>query len=71
MTDLDDNCSGHVGGICNSLEFKLEDVPEMNYFSTDKDENGKSAPRGEICVRGHTVFAGYYKDELKTDEAID
>ena len=43
----------------------------MNYFSTDKDSNGKSCPRGEICFRGACVFKGYYKDLEKTQEAID
>ncbi len=43
----------------------------MNYFSTDTDSQGNSTPRGEICVRGHTVFAGYYKDKVRTNEAID
>lgn len=66
-----DKESGHVGGICSSLELKLVDIPDMNYYSTDKDEFGKKMPRGEICVRGHTVFAGYYKDEEKTKESID
>jgi len=24
-------------------------VPEMNYYSTDKNEEGVTVPRGEIC----------------------
>jgi len=62
---------GTVGGIKSNLEMKLIDVPEMNYFSTDKNELGELVPRGEICVRGPGVFAGYYKDVEKTKEAID
>jgi long-chain acyl-CoA synthetase len=33
-------------------EYKLVDVPEMEYLSTDKDENGNVTPRGEVCLRG-------------------
>lgn len=25
----------------------------------------------QICLRGYTVFKGYYKDEKSTKEAID
>ena len=25
----------------------------------------------EVCIRGHEVFLGYYKDREKTDETID
>lgn len=71
MTDVSDRESGHVGGVQNSIELKLVDIPEMNYFSHDRDEKGNSMPRGEICIRGHTVFLGYYKDDEKTREAID
>ena len=38
------------------------DVPELDYRATDKDANGKPIPRGEICLRGPGIFAGYYKD---------
>lgn len=67
----DNRASGTVGGPCCNTEFKLVDVPEMNYKSTDKDEYGNLIPRGEMCIRGHGVFQGYYKDEEKTKEAID
>lgn len=71
MTKMEDKTSGHVGGPLNCIEFKVVDVPEMNYTSKDKNEKGENCPRGEICIRGATVFKGYYKDQEKTDEAID
>jgi len=30
--------SGHIGGVSRGLEMKLKDVPDMGYFSTDKDQ---------------------------------
>lgn len=43
-----------------NTEFKLLDVPDMSYFSTDKNNKGELCPRGEICVRGF-VLSAYYK----------
>lgn len=37
----------------------------MNYLATDEN------PRGEICVRGPPIIKDYYKNEAKTNEAID
>jgi len=48
----------------------LADIPEMRYTSQDKDIQGRSTPRGEICVRGPQVFGGYYKREDLTKDAI-
>ena len=63
--------SGSVGGPSSMNEFKLVDIPEMNYISKDVDEKGVPTPRGEMCIRGPGVFVGYYKDEEKTKEALD
>ncbi|XP_035883183.1 long-chain-fatty-acid--CoA ligase 5 isoform X2 [Phyllostomus discolor] len=54
---------GHVGVPLACNHVKLEDVPDMNYFSV----NGE----GEVCIKGTNVFKGYLKDPVKTEEALD
>nr|ATE88093.1 long-chain acyl coenzyme A synthetase 7 [Vernicia fordii] len=66
IMDTGDNLSGHVGSPNAACEIKLVDVPEMNYTSEDQPH-----PRGEICVRGPTIFQGYYKDGVQTREVLD
>ena len=63
---INDPTSGHVGGVLGHNEFKLVDVPDMNY--TNKDicpETGANTPRGEIWVRGAGIIPCYYKNEEK------
>lgn len=57
---------GHVGAPAPSCEVKLVDVPEMQYTTRDQPN-----PRGEVCVRGPSVFKGYFKDEGQTRECMD
>ena len=71
VTIPEDPGIGYVGGVIPHLEFRLKDVPEMNYFTTDTDENGVLTPRGEILSRGGAVIPGYYKNPEKTAETID
>ena len=71
VTHMDDPTNGHVGGPCVQSEIKLIDIPEMDYLTTDVDEEGNPTPRGEICVRGYGIIPGYYKMEEKTKETFD
>jgi len=73
IVDTEDmTTTGHVGGPLSCLEMVLVDVPEMGYLHTDTSHRGQPCQgRGEICIRGPSVFLGYYKDDKKTKETID
>ncbi|EAR90452.2 AMP-binding enzyme family protein (macronuclear) [Tetrahymena thermophila SB210] len=70
-SNKDFNASGMVGGPCCNVEVKLIDIPQYGFLSSDTSDDGKPLPRGEICTRGPGLFAGYYKDEVKTNEIYD
>ncbi|MGE2713657.1 carboxylic acid reductase [Mycolicibacterium litorale] len=48
------------------IEYKLVDVPDLGYFSTDRPY-----PRGELLVRSTALFPGYYKRPDVTAEVFD
>lgn len=47
VTDPLDPVAGHVGGPLECVKFRLRDVPEMQYLSSDKPY-----PRGEVQMMG-------------------
>lgn len=56
---------GNCGGNMPNSELCLADVPDMEYFSTDKPH-----PRGELLIRGPSVLKQYYKNEEETRKAM-
>ncbi|XAR59509.1 Long-chain-fatty-acid--CoA ligase [Bertholletia excelsa] len=55
---------GTVGVPMTTIEARLESVPELGYDAL------ADVPRGEICLRGKTLFSGYYKRQELTDDVI-
>ena len=71
LNSMYDTCVGTIGGIENSSEVKLVDLPEFNYLSTDVNpDTGALEPRGEICIRGN-FFKGYFKNKEETNRIVD
>lgn len=60
-----DMTAGNCGGVAPTSELCLMDVPDMEYLSTDKP-----FPRGELLVRGPTVFREYFKNSKETESAL-
>lgn len=60
-----DLSSGNCGAVMPCNELCLLSVPDMEYSVTDKPH-----PRGELLLRGHTLFSGYYRNEEETQKAM-
>ena len=63
FTQPGDYTGGHVGPPLPSNYIKLVDSKDTGHFVSE----GK----GEVCVKGKSVFMGYYKDEVNTRAALD
>lgn len=61
-----DLTAGNCGAVAPTTEVCLQDVPDMEYLSTDKPH-----PRGELLIRSSTLFREYYQNEAETAKAID
>lgn len=48
------------------IEYKLDDVPELGYFSTDTPH-----PRGELLLKTTSIIPGYYKRPDVTADVFD
>ena len=56
---------GNCGAVVPCNEVCLRDVPDMEYLSTDKPQ-----PRGELLVRGGTVFHEYWRNAEGTAKTM-
>ena len=71
LNSIYDTCMGTLGGIVNTAELKLVDLPEYNYLSTDvNSKTGELEPRGEVCFKG-CIFKGYFKNKKEIDRILD
>ncbi|WIA41277.1 hypothetical protein OEZ86_004881 [Tetradesmus obliquus] len=61
-----DTSCGHVGLPLPCCEVALAELPALGYSTADRPH-----PRGEVCVRGPSVFRGYHRALQATAQALD
>lgn len=57
---------GHVGPPMPSVELCLESVPELDYRVSDKPY-----PRGEVLLRGPSIFSGYFQNDEENKKTLE
>lgn len=66
LAQLDGDLSpGNCGAVSACVEACLLDVPDMEYMSTDQPH-----PRGELLLRGPSMFREYYKNPEETQKSF-
>lgn len=60
-----DLSTGNCGGVMAADEVCLASVPDMEYLVSDKPN-----PRGELLIRGNSLFSGYYRNEEETNKVM-
>ncbi|KAJ1845436.1 medium-chain fatty acid-CoA ligase faa2 [Coemansia sp. RSA 2706] len=66
VTCMGDMRAGSVGPPLPTTMYKLQSVPSMGYTVDDQPH-----PRGEILVKGHSVFSEYFKQPELTRETLN
>jgi len=56
---------GNCGSVAPGCELCLRDVPDMEYLTTDEPQ-----PRGELMIRGYTVFREYWRNPEGTKKTM-
>lgn len=56
---------GNCGAVMPCNELCLADVPDMEYLTSDKP-----FPRGELLIRGNSLFREYFRDAKETKKSI-
>ena len=56
---------GNCGALSPCTEACLADVPDMEYYSTDKPH-----PRGELMLKGNNIFKEYYRNPEETKKSF-
>jgi long-chain acyl-CoA synthetase len=59
-----------IGVPISTIQYKLIDIPDLNYYVKNCNNQGVPLPQGMVCVRGDSVFQRYYKNEELTKEAF-
>ncbi|CAL5999020.1 Long_chain fatty acid CoA ligase [Hexamita inflata] len=76
--EIDTLTYGAIGkGVDNNTQIRIMSIPEMGYTVNDerivkigKQQQKAVCPRGELMIKGPSVFKGYFKDQIKTDESF-
>ena len=55
----------HDGRVSGDMEIRIEDVPSMGYYTTDKPH-----PRGELLVKKGNMMDGYFNNEEENKKAF-
>ncbi|KAF2462420.1 long-chain-fatty-acid-CoA ligase/ protein binding protein [Lineolata rhizophorae] len=66
VQQMGDMQAGSCGAVVPTTEACLVDVPDMEYLASDKPQ-----ARGELLVRGTSVFREYFRNVAETAKALD
>lgn len=61
----EDRSVGNCGGVVVANEICLASLPDMEYYADDKP-----FPRGELLIRGNSIFREYFKNPEETAAAF-